>query len=50
MKKEKKFVLVKFKKETIEDMISTYEFLAWSNVGDEKKECKKILKSLKKSL
>jgi len=45
-----RFVLVKLKRETVEDMISTYEFLIWSNVGDEKKACKKILEALKKSL
>lgn len=32
-----RFVSVKLKRETVEDMISTYEFLVWSNVGDEKK-------------
>ena len=32
-----RFVSVKLKRETVEDMISTYEFLIWSNVGDEKK-------------
>lgn len=45
-----RFVSVKLKRETVEDMISTYEFLIWSNVGDEKKACKKILEALKKSL
>lgn len=45
-----RFVSVKLKRETVEDMISTYEFLVWSNVGDEKKDCKKILKALKKSI
>ena len=44
------FVSVKLKRETVEDMISTYEFLMWSNVGDEKKECRKILKALKKAI
>jgi hypothetical protein len=44
------FVSVKLTRETVEGMISTYEFLVWSNVGDEKKDCKKILKALKKSL
>lgn len=46
----RRFVSVKLKRETVEDMISTYEFLIWSNVGDEKKECRKILNALKKSL
>ena len=45
-----RFVSVKLKRETVEDMISTYEFLIWSNVGDEKKECRKILKALKKAI
>lgn len=45
-----RFVSVKLKRETVEDMISTYEFLIWSNVGDEKKDCKKILKALQKSI
>ena len=45
-----RFVSVKLKRETVEDMISTYEFLVWSNTGDEKKDCKKILNALKKSL
>jgi hypothetical protein len=45
-----RFVSVKLKRETVEDMISTYEFLVWSNVGDEKKACKKIIKALEKSL
>jgi hypothetical protein len=45
-----RFVSVKLKSGVVEDMISTYEFLIWSNVGDEKKACKKILEALKKSL
>jgi hypothetical protein len=45
-----RFVSVKLKRDTVEDMISTYEFLVWSNVGDEKKACKKIIEALKKSL
>jgi len=44
------FVNVKLKREDVEDMISTYEFLSWQNEGDERKFCKKILKALKKSL
>ena len=44
------FVNVKLKREDVEDMISTYEFLSWQNDGDERKFCKKILKALKKSL
>ena len=42
--------VIKLKKEIIESMISTYEFLAWNNDAEEKKECKKILNALKKSL
>jgi hypothetical protein len=45
-----RFVFVKLKRETVEGMISTYEFLVWSNVGDEKKDCKKILKALQKAI
>ena len=45
-----KFISVKLSRETVEKMISTYEFLAWSNTGDEKKDCKKILNALKKAL
>ena len=45
-----RFVSVKLKRETVEDMISTYEFLVWSNTGDEKKDCKKILKALQKAI
>ena len=48
--KETRFVNVKLKREDVEDMISTYDFLAWQNEGDERKFCKKILKALKKSL
>ena len=44
------FVNVKLKREDVKDMISTYDFLAWQNYGNERKFCKKILKALKKSL
>jgi hypothetical protein len=44
------FVNVKLNRQDVEAMISTYEFLAWSNEGDERKFCKKILRALKKSL
>ena len=44
------FVSVKLRRETVENMISTYEFLVWNNTGDEKKDCKKILNALKKAL
>lgn len=47
---ENKFVNVKLRREDVEDMISTYESLSWSNEGDEKRSCNKILKSLKKSI
>lgn len=45
-----RFVNVKLRRDTVEGMISTYEFLVWNNVGEEKKECQKILKALKKTL
>jgi hypothetical protein len=45
-----RFVNVKLRRDTVEAMISTYEFLVWNNVGEEKKECKRILKALKKAL
>ncbi len=45
-----KFVSVKLSRETVEKMISTYEFLVWNNTGDAKKDCKKIVNALKKSL
>ena len=48
---DKKYTLVKLKKETVINMISTYEFLAWVNKGTEEgKECINILKALKKAL
>ena len=39
-----KFIQVRLKREVVEDMISTYEFLTWSNTGDDKKDCKKNIK------
>ena len=45
-----RFVNVKLRRDVAEAMISTYEFLVWNNVGEDKKECQRILKSLKKSL
>jgi hypothetical protein len=45
-----RFINVKLRRDTAEGMISTYEFLVWNNVGDEKKECQRILKALKKAL
>lgn len=45
-----KFVNVKLRKDLVESMISTYEFLVWDNTGEDKKQCQKILKALKKSL
>ena len=45
-----RFVSVKLKRETVEGMISTYEFLVWNNTSDEKNECRKILKALKKAI
>jgi hypothetical protein len=44
------WVSVKLKRATVENMISTYEFLVWTNVGDEKKECQRILKALHQAL
>lgn len=49
-KKLSKFVNVKLHRETVEDMISTYEFFVWSNTGEEKKDARKVLNALKKSL
>ena len=45
-----RFVNVTLRRDTTEGMISTYEFLVWNNVGEEKKECQRILKALKKAL
>ena len=45
-----RFVSVKLNRKIVEGMISTYEFLVWNNTGDDKKDCKKILNALKKSL
>ena len=49
-KKLSKFANVKLHRETVEDMISTYEFFVWSNTGEEKKDARKVLNALKKSL
>lgn len=49
-KKLSKFVNVKLHRETVEDMISTYEFFVWYNTGEEKKHARKVLNALKKSL
>lgn len=45
-----RFINVKLRRETAENMISTYEFLVWHNSGEDKKECQRILKALKKAL
>jgi hypothetical protein len=45
-----RFANIKLKRDVVEGMISTYEFLVWNNVGEEKKECQRILKALKKAL
>jgi hypothetical protein len=45
-----RFVNVKLRRYIAEGMISTYEFLVWNNVGEQKKECQRILKALKKAL
>lgn len=50
MEKKNSFVNVKLRRDIVEGMISTYEFLEWTNTGEERKECKKILIALKKSL
>ena len=48
---DKKYILVKLKKETVINMISTYEYLAWANKGTEEgKDCRNILKALKGAL
>ena len=48
---DKKYTLVKLKKETVINMISTYEYLAWVNKGTEEgKDCRNILKALKGAL
>ena len=44
---ENKFVNVKLRREDVENMISTYEFLSWPNEGEEKRFCNKILKKKK---
>jgi len=47
----RRFVSVKLNRDIVEGMISTYEFLLWQNKGsDDAKDCRKILKALKKSL
>ena len=47
---ERRIVLVRLNIGIIKKMISTYEFLEWSNTGEEKKDCKKILNALNKAL
>lgn len=44
------FINIKLRRDTIEHMITTYEFLVWNNIGEDKKECRKILTALKKAL
>lgn len=46
----RRFVNVKLKREDVEDMISTYEFFVWNNLGEERKFAKRILKALQKSI
>lgn len=41
---------VNLRDEDIEGMISTYEFLVWSNEGDDKKHCQRVLRQLKKAI
>ena len=45
-----RFVNIKLRRDVVEGMISTYEFLVWDNIGEEKKDCKRILKALEKAL
>lgn len=44
------FVNIKLRRDIVKGMISTYEFLVWNNTGEERKDCQKILKALKKSI
>lgn len=46
----RRFVNVKLKREDVEDMITTYEFFVWDNLGEERKFAKRILKALQKSI
>lgn len=41
---------VNLRKEDIEGMIETYEFLMWNNDGEDKKHCQRVLRQLKKSI
>ena len=45
-----RFVNIKLRRDTAEAMISTYEFLVWNNAGEDRKECQRVLKALKKAL
>lgn len=45
-----KHIKVNLRVSDIESMVSTYEFLVWSNSGEEKEHCKRVLKSLRWSL
>ena len=44
------FVNLKLRRDTVEGMISTYEFLVRNNTDEEKKDCQRILEVLKKAL
>lgn len=46
----RRFVNVRLKREDVEDMITTYEFFVWDNLGEERKFAKRILKALQKSI
>lgn len=46
----RRFVNIKLKREDVEDMITTYEFFVWDNLGEERKFAKRILKALQKSI
>lgn len=47
---QNKFVNVRMRREIVEGMIGTYEFLLWDNSGCDKVSIRKIIKILKKSL
>ena len=47
---QNKFVNVKIRREIVEGMIGTYEFLLWNNSGYDNVSIRKIIRTLKKSL
>lgn len=52
MKSREKFTYsnVRLRISDIKGMIDTYEFLQWQNKGEEKKECARIVRQLRKSI